>query len=220
MIIRSKSSFPGATDDAVWYLAGGAPMPVAAYQPIGAASLADSYVNLANPGTNDAAPGVAPTWDATTGWGFNGVDQYLTTGIVPESGYSMIIRYTSFVAKDFLDIFIGSRASLNSRFYLGDGNNVQNSAIYGSGGATLVTPRPPVNADFAIAGQQGYRNGVAEGGAASAWNSVGLAIFVGCSNNSNVPGNFSEIHILAVAIYSATLTASQVAAVSAAMAAL
>jgi hypothetical protein len=50
MIIRSKGSFPGVAEVAdAWYLAGGAPMPVVAYQPIGAASLADSYVNLANP---------------------------------------------------------------------------------------------------------------------------------------------------------------------------
>lgn len=54
----------------------------AAYQPIGAASLAASYVNLANPGTYNAAPGVAPTL-AAGGWSFDGLTQYLTTGIVP-----------------------------------------------------------------------------------------------------------------------------------------
>jgi hypothetical protein len=49
-----------------WYVAG--QTCVAAYQPIGAPSLAASYVILANPGTYDAAPGVAPTFDAATGW--------------------------------------------------------------------------------------------------------------------------------------------------------
>lgn len=53
---------------------------VAAYQPIGAASLAASYTNLANPGTYDAAPGTAPTFAAATGWTFDGSTQYLTTG--------------------------------------------------------------------------------------------------------------------------------------------
>ncbi len=79
-----------------WWLRGGIPAAncIAAYQPINAASLAASYVNLANPGTNDAAPGVAPGWNKTDGWTFNGLTQYLTTGIIPASGYSMIIRFS------------------------------------------------------------------------------------------------------------------------------
>jgi hypothetical protein len=66
-----------------WWLAGGvaAANAIAVYQPKGAADLAASYVNLANPGTYDAAPGTAPTFDAATGWTFNGSTQYLTTGV-------------------------------------------------------------------------------------------------------------------------------------------
>lgn len=40
-----------------WYLAGGAPTPVGAYQAKGAASYAASLVNLANPGINDLTEG-------------------------------------------------------------------------------------------------------------------------------------------------------------------
>ena len=65
---------------------------IAAYQPKGAADLAASYVNLITPGTYNAAPGTAPTFDAATGWTFNGSTQYLTTGVVPASGYSMLVR--------------------------------------------------------------------------------------------------------------------------------
>ena len=59
----------GAGAAAQWWLSGGvsAANCVAAYQPIGATSLAASYTNLANPGTYTAAPGVAPTFDAATG---------------------------------------------------------------------------------------------------------------------------------------------------------
>jgi hypothetical protein len=60
-----------------WYaVAGLLANCILALQPRGAASLANSYINLANPGTYDAAPGVAPTLDAT-GWTFNGTTQYL-----------------------------------------------------------------------------------------------------------------------------------------------
>lgn len=50
-----------------WFTAPSGATCVAAYDAIGAASLADSYVNEANPGTFDAAPGVAPTWAYGTG---------------------------------------------------------------------------------------------------------------------------------------------------------
>ena len=87
---RAVSS--GATD---WWLAGGAPTPVAVYQPKGAASLSASYTNLVNPGTYNAAPGVAPTWDAATGWTFNGTTQYLTTSVIPTGAYSALARFSN-----------------------------------------------------------------------------------------------------------------------------
>ena len=64
-----------------WWLSGGisAANCIAAYQPKGAADLAASYVNLANPGTYNAAPGVAPTWAAADGWTFGGTN-YLLCG--------------------------------------------------------------------------------------------------------------------------------------------
>ncbi len=69
------------TSAAAWWLSGGisAANCIAAYQPKGAADLAASYVNLANPGTYNAAPGVAPTWAAADGWTFGGTN-YLLCG--------------------------------------------------------------------------------------------------------------------------------------------
>jgi hypothetical protein len=79
-----------------WYLAGdvSASICIAAYQPKGAASLAASYTNLANPGTYDAVPVTAPGWDTTTGW-TGGSSAYLSTGITPDANWSTIIRYAS-----------------------------------------------------------------------------------------------------------------------------
>ena len=48
----------GGTALSWWVVAG--KTCVAAYEPLGAASLAASYVNLANPGTYDATPGTTP----------------------------------------------------------------------------------------------------------------------------------------------------------------
>lgn len=67
---------------------------VAAYAPVGAADLASSYVNLVTPGTYDAAPGVAPTWDAATGWTFNGSTQWLNL-----PGLASDLKPVSFIAR-------------------------------------------------------------------------------------------------------------------------
>jgi hypothetical protein len=75
-----------APGGALWYLAGGAPLPIAAYQPKGAVDLAASYINLANPGTYNVAPGSAPTL-GDSGWIC--VNKYLVTAAnMPISGAS------------------------------------------------------------------------------------------------------------------------------------
>lgn len=81
---------------APFYLAGGIDKAnvLAAYQPKGAASLAASYINLANPGTGDATVTTPPTFDASRGWIFNGTSQFIKTGIVPDANTSVIIKFT------------------------------------------------------------------------------------------------------------------------------
>ena len=71
-----------------------------------------------------------------------------------------------------------------------------------------------------IAGAQGYRNGVADGSAIGAANDTFAMVFVGAYNGAGTAGLFTACNVLALAIYNTTLTAAQVAAVSAAMAAL
>ena len=80
-----------------WWLTGGisAANCIAAYQPKGAADYAASKVNLAKPGTYDAADGTAyPTWSAAAGW-IAATTGYLTTGITvsTNTSWSFIARY-------------------------------------------------------------------------------------------------------------------------------
>jgi hypothetical protein len=66
-----------------------------AYLPVGSASLAASYINHASPGTDDANPVVAPTFDPEYGWILNGINQYLDSGCIPASGdWSMVVVFT------------------------------------------------------------------------------------------------------------------------------
>lgn len=114
-----------------WWLAGGIdPANVAAvWQPKGAASLAASYVNLANPGTFDLTVGKAPSFDPSVGWTFNGTDQYLKTGILADlSSYGVLVRFSAVSAGNLIGA--GVLATMNvlslqynpSRFVFGCGH--------------------------------------------------------------------------------------------------
>ena len=101
MILQPQFVMPGANSepsvDGWWNLSGAINSNdvVLAYQPKGAASLAESYINLVRPGTLDAAVGVAPTLDAL-GWVSAGSAR-LMTGYVPTGTTSMIIDRKSVV---------------------------------------------------------------------------------------------------------------------------
>jgi len=199
-----------------WYRAGGAPLPVAAYQPKGASSLAASYVNLANPGTYDAAPGVAPTLDAS-GWVFNGSTQYLdTTYIMASVSASTIVRFSNSLEEAFAGV-IGSRSSNGAVYY---GITPYRSSVrhrfWNSNGSPVDETPAVVSGTMAIAGSTGYVNGAPDSAltiSSVTGNSIKIASFM-------PTWGFWGGSIQAVVIYNTTLTAPQVAAVSAAMAAL
>ena len=205
-----------------WWLAAGV-TPVAAYAPKGAASLAASYINLANPGTLDAAPGVAPTWSAASGWSFNGSTQYLTTGIIPTTNqaYSSIARYQNWTLVSGRALAGLRNGSGSRQFGLAfSGGKTQ----YFNGGVLEPAVSPATSGNLAVAGNLGYRNGVVESGTIGAWSDPGIAnttaIFIGARNNMGVADNFTMVEILALAVYSSTLNAAGIAAVVTAMAAL
>ena len=192
---------------------------VAAYQPIGAASLAASYINLANPGTYDAAPGVAPTWASLTGWAFV-ASQYLKTGVVPASGYSILVRFMDSTASGD-NYLAGCTNSSGNEFwvthrFIGLGCNYANGTRLGA-----VLPNE-TSGVLAFAGSIAYRNGVAEAGSMLGTYTITRDIYIGGLNTGpgGFYGKYLNTKICAIAIYSDTLTAGEVATVSAAMAAL
>jgi len=200
-----------------WYRAGGAPLPVAAYQPKGASSLAASYVNLANPGTYDAAPGTAPTFDAATGWTFDGNTQYVTTGVVPTHPMSLILRvangYTGPQARVTAGCYDGKAFILESGY--GGFRYYEYGTAYTGPGAAVAA------GVMCLTPTQGYLNGATDGTTMSGGTTLPVhALTIGGRNDGGAVNSLWIGKIQAVAIYSTALTAPQVAAVSAAMAAL
>jgi hypothetical protein len=203
-----------------WWLSGGvsAANAIAVYQPIGAASLAASYTNLANPGTFDAAPGVAPTWSAVDGWIFGGSPQRLTTGYTPTvpQAHTALIRFSDVTSVGGRWLF-GAQSGGIFGIQPKDDQATPNVA-YLSGFFVRVNPQL-LSGVLGISGNQGFRNGTAEGTITNAGN-VGVPIFLGAVNAGGSPGGYITAKIQAFAIYTPALTAPQVAAISAAMAAL
>lgn len=214
-----------------WWLSGGvtAANCLAAYTAKGAASLAASYDNNAAPGngladgTYDAGPGVAPTFDAATGWTFNGSSQYLTTGITPAVTWSALCQFSDATGTGFHSIF-GYFDNGAAAFLIQPARAAGNVIYYnGRSSSNYVIQAPALTAgNLGIAGKQGYRNGVADGGVipTTAPGAFG-AIFLGCVSNVGTPA-FANVafKMRAFAIYNTTLTAPQVAAITTAMNAL
>jgi hypothetical protein len=194
----------------------------AAYAPKGAASLAASYTDLSG-NSHDAGVGVAPTWDAVDGWLFNGSTQYLTTTFVPQNdqSQSMIVQFTN-VTQSLERMLAGCRtAAVTDRFYLSPYWPLMGiSVLYGNGEYINIAPGM-TQGNLAVAGNQGYRNGSADGAAIGAFGAPPTyTVWIGCMNQSNDPQGYLLGYIQALAIYDTALTAGQVLAIATAMAAL
>jgi hypothetical protein len=190
---------------------------VAVYQPKGSASLAASYVNLASPGTYDAAPGVAPTFSAATGWTFNGLSQYLSS-----SGFAVANNQTSSILVRFSD----ATSSRGFLFGFAGEYGIQPNfdgirKLYRSRNASQQSYPPGVTSGVvATAGLANFLNGAFLGNHTAFAAGANLtALAIGAQSVSS-PGNYLNGKIQALAFYNATLSAAQVAAISAAMAAL
>lgn len=187
---------------------------VAAYAPKDAASLAASYTNLANPGTYTAAPGVAPTWNTTDGWIGNGTSQYLTTGVVPVPGGSVIVRFSG--AVDGNNLYGSLVAGNDGKDFFIDG--AATGLRYANGGR--LTKAVLTSGVVAVAGNTVYRNGSAESGTMTAASSTTIPIVILARNVNGGINSYSAVKIQALAIYNVTLTAGEVATITTAMQAL
>lgn len=200
-----------------WYLAGGitAANCLAAYTPKGAASLAASYDNNAAPGnglpdgTYDCTLGVAPTWDVANGWIFSGATQYLKTGITPATGWSMFVRFTDAAVN--ANRMAGGRGLPTATTEMSLIPSYGGSVYYFNGGQLAVAGAITAGT-LCVSGNQGYKDGLAHGGAIPAWSGTGGEIFVGCLGDSGTPIAFKMSKIQYLSIYNTAITAAQVLA--------
>jgi len=194
---------------------------LAAYQPKAGglyfpANIAESYINRANPGTFDAAPGVAPAWAAGTGWTFDGLAQYLRM-VIPglTTASTLIIQFSNGASAGGNRTIMGSDAGGGGhRFSICPFRTVvlrayRNGIAYSNPGAQVVA------GNMCISGASAYLDGLPDGAIAIAGvpsanlyiGSLGLIQYQACD-------------VIAAAVYGPTLAAPQVLARAIAMAAL
>lgn len=206
-----------------WYLAGGVPLAncVAAYQPKGAANLAASYINLANPGTYDCtAPVAAPTFNASTGWSFaSASSQYLVTGVIPalNQTWSLLIRFSAW---NYLnnEMLAGCVSSPGFGFY---STGAPITAMNGTQANAVTAGARGAAGVVGFRGKATYLDGVAGTDIPTANGPAATEdIYIGAFNNAGSPGFYLNGNILAIAVYNTTITEAQLLAITTAMAAL
>lgn len=205
---------------APWYLAGGIPAAncVAAYQAIGAADIATSYVNLVNPGTYNLVAPAAPTWAVDTGWTFDGSTQYMTTGINTGANatqtWSVIMRFSGAA----VDTGLAFGGHDGASHYLSIAPRRIGTRRYYNGGLLSIAGGGTTSGIMAIAGLYGYLNGVLDAGSIT-WAACDLPeLHIGACNNVGTPLYLPYVgSIQALAFYNIVLTEAQVGAVTAAM---
>lgn len=213
-LLDSRAAFPW------WDPNGGGLCVWSAYQPIGAASFAASLVDLSENGNPAGDPGGAatPVWDAVNGWRPDGIQTYLTTTFNPQTdqSQSMLVQFTNAAVSN--GRIAGAQAAANRRFTLTP-NSAAGGNTYENGGLINGAAGAFPAGNIGVAGNQGYRNGVADGAPIGAWGAaIPDTVYIGAWGAP--AGFFKDVDIQALAIYDCVLTAPQMLAIATAMAAL
>ena len=197
---------------------------VGAYRAKGAASYAASLVNNVTPGTYDLVEGNgAVPWAAATGWGFVAASlQYFDTGLIPanDQSWSALVQYAN-VPAGIDGFLLGERSGASAEFNLRP-NRALNSVRYQNGQDTVVVISL-LTGNIGMAGNQGYRNGVPDGGLMGIWlGASDRSIYIGGNNRLGVLELPITADIHAVSIYDAApaVVQGQAAAIATATAAL
>lgn len=202
---------PPILDD--WWLSGGVSSAdcVLAYAPKGADDFTAARLNLNNVGVLDAITGVAPAWNASTGWSFDGT-QYLRTQYSANSvSHTLMVRFAN-VSASGSDYRIGNSNNYVAPRFSG------NQRGYVNGGFNFVAATSNITAGtMAVAGANCYLDGAADGTLTTSL-AGSFEYIVGA--RAAIPDQPLIGDILAYALYSRVLTAGEIAALHTAMMAL
>lgn len=211
-ISRKPVSAPQPTG---WWLEGGINPAncMCAYQAKGAASYAQSLVNLNSPNDNTlVVKGTAPTnnWDSATGWYFDG-NYAFDTGVIFQLDYTAIVDFTCTTNRRYA---LGTR---NVGLY--EGVSGLSNFIFDNSTFTYNPNTGMFSARvLAINKNKGYHDGIYVVDINKTTLSAPLlATYIGAKNNFGNPISQFAGNIRSCCIYNTILTDAQILAVSTAM---
>ncbi len=185
------------------------------YQPKGALSIANSYVNLVDPGVNDATPVIAPNWNTTDGWTFTGT-QGLGTGIIGNGSQSMLIWLTNPIGASHKEVS-GYFEAVGKRHFINVLRTGATTAIirHAYNTSTIVPAASTIddadNIVLCMARNKAYIDGTLIGdiGSLDTWTSDPITI--GAELTGVIPAaDFFEGDIKAYAIYNKELSQAEI----------
>lgn len=200
-----------------WYLASGLSSldVVGAWKSCGVADQATSYVNQANPGTNDLTATGAVTWDKTTGWGSFDRTRYLTGPVYKTKTYSVIVlvknvtpigaNYGRAISAEY-DNGVHGMYVIPNLSNLADGGSIMNGSDY-----VLINDSP--NSVIGVNQSSGFVDGLDVGEISPSGNEYEIAIRVGFATFPGASGQSLIGNVLAVAIYNKSISSDQMIAI-------
>lgn len=188
----------------------------------GPADYAASLINLANPGVNNLIEGNgAVPWNAATGWGFVAAAlQYFNTGLIPANNqtWSALIQFDNVIPVGANDMLFGLLNDTATRNFGIRPSRLGASVEYMNNSSGVIAP-PLLSGNLCFAGNNAYRNGVADGAIGGiVADAISNPIYIGArALGADLP---ITANIESIAFYNVVLTAPQVLARATAMAAL
>lgn len=175
-----------------------------AYQPRRASSLADSLRDVSGNGNDltDPGGGNTPGWSTVNGWEFDALNsQYLISGFTGDNDQSQTIAIQFSNAVQQAHYLCGAQ-SAGGTLALGPSvDTVQSFVIYQNGDQAQVAPYL-ASGNLAVAGDRGYRNGVAEGASLGAYTgALSEPLWVGALNDGGAGLGFLTGYIQALVIF-------------------
>jgi hypothetical protein len=212
-------------DEEKWYRTSGIEDEdvVAAYQPKGASSYANSLENLVEDEHDafDDGGDTVPDWNATDGWIGSGGQQYLRSDIspAPDQSWSMLVRVSAITMLG--SKICGSVRTIGGSQTFGvETEMIPNQVYYKNGSSINISPWIEYGV-IGFAGNTAYRNGIAEAGTISSGTGTDVWPIDPMGNNvNNYHVGVENVNIQAEVWYNKVLTPTQMAAISSQMAAL
>ena len=207
---------------APWFRANGAPLPIAAYQPLYATSATSARIDLTGNGYTLSPQHLAgPGWTGAEGWTYAGNGtQFMWAEFSLPANCSMVARFTYTYYPYGTHAFMGNFEG-NNRAYLAPFWNATAGKLYGIGSSS-VGALPGANSGvMGFAGPRCFYNGAHVGTCTVSNLQFTQKFCVGGRGAAGYTASTFHIGTIAcVAVYASTLTDSQMIGVMNAMLAL